>query len=186
MKKLLCLLMALVLVLGLTACGGGKSDQPAKTDTPVNTDQPAKTDAPAKTDEPAVQDDSWFFRAGATKVFIDANMADVKAALGEPNSYFEAESCAFEGLDKTFTYTGYVITTRPDDDQDFISSILLVDDSVSTPEGLYIGSTEADVERIYGEQDAPPTGLYAYTKGNACLQMIVKEGKVISIEYLVA
>ena len=35
---------------------------------------------------------------------VNQDMTEVLAAEGEPLSYFEAESCAFNGLDKTYTY----------------------------------------------------------------------------------
>ena len=41
MKKFAALLLAMIMVLSLVACGGGKTETPAKTD------EPAKTDAPA-------------------------------------------------------------------------------------------------------------------------------------------
>ena len=44
MKKILALLMAVVMVLGLTACGGSKTEAPAKTETPAKTEAPAKTE----------------------------------------------------------------------------------------------------------------------------------------------
>ena len=49
MKKILALLMAVVMVLGLTACGGSKTEAPAKTET--KTEAPAKTET--KTEAPA-------------------------------------------------------------------------------------------------------------------------------------
>ena len=49
MKKVLALLLALVMTLALSACGGGGNDTPAPADnTPANnTDAPANNDAPA-------------------------------------------------------------------------------------------------------------------------------------------
>ena len=63
-------------------------------------------------------------------VAIDADMAQLLQELGDPQSYFEAASCAFEGLDKTYTYSGFTITTRPED-ADLVTSILLTDDSTA-------------------------------------------------------
>lgn len=47
MKKLIALLLALVMVIGLAACGS----EPAKTEEPAKTDEPAKADTPAPAEE---------------------------------------------------------------------------------------------------------------------------------------
>ena len=180
-KKLICLLLALGLTASLAACGG---DSEKETPTSTGSDPAPQTTQPAETGSVG-QNEDWAFQAGGIEIRVDDDMADVLTALGEPQSYFEAESCAFEGLDKTYTYSGYVITTRPDGDKDYVSSIRLTDDSVATPEGLYIGSSVADVTATYGAQDSA-TGLYVYVVGNTSLQIITENDAVISIEYLAA
>ncbi|MBE6539225.1 MAG: hypothetical protein E7674_00605 [Ruminococcaceae bacterium] len=119
-------------------------------------------------------------------VKLDMNMKEVLEALGEPLSYFEAASCAFDGLDKTYTYAGFQILTRPDGDKDYINSIILTDDSVTTPEGVYIGVTEADVTAEYGTPAQKTDTLLSYTDGGTALNFILKNGTVISIEYIPA
>lgn len=174
-RNLLCGLLALAMALSLAACGS--SDQPAASGSPSN--QPAQSQQPAGVSE-------YVFQTGSTTLSIDQDMAEVLSALGEAKQYFEAASCAFEGLDKTYTYSGFSITTRPDGDKDFVNSIILTDDSVTTPEGLYIGSTADDVTAAYGEcPDATDTFL-SYTKGNTALNFVLEDGKVVSIEYLAA
>ena len=119
------------------------------------------------------------------EVKIDQDMTEVLAALGEPLSYFEAASCAFEGLDKTYTYAGFTIMTRPDGDKDYINAIFLTDDSLTTAKGIYIGSTADEVTAAYGEASKTDT-LISYTDGNTTLNFVLKDSKVISIEYVPA
>ncbi len=52
MKKFLALLLAMMMVLSLAACGG-KDDQPAKNDTPAQSDKPAQSDPDKEPAEPA-------------------------------------------------------------------------------------------------------------------------------------
>ena len=54
-KKFLALLLAMVMTLGLVACGGGSNDTPANNDTPAQTDTttPPADDTAAPADEPA-------------------------------------------------------------------------------------------------------------------------------------
>ncbi|MBQ7779454.1 MAG: hypothetical protein IJ404_03070 [Clostridia bacterium] len=135
------------------------------------------------------KDSKYFFKVANKDnyaVKIDADMADVLKALGEPLQYFEAASCAFDGLDKTYTYAGYVILTRPDGKKDYVNSIQLTDDSVQTPEGAYVGMTPDAVKGIYGKPTEETETLLSYTDGNTTLNFILKDAKVISIEYLPA
>ena len=176
-KKLLPLLLALGLTAALAACSntpGGTAQTPVPTET-----QPVETSA-------APESDAYVFQSGSTSIAINDNMADVLSALGESQSYFEAASCAFDGLDKTYTYSGFIITTRPDGEEDFVNSILLTDDSVTTPEGAYIGSTLEEVTAAYGEAAPSESGVLTYTKGDTSLNIILQDGVVASIEYLPA
>lgn len=175
-KNLLVLFLALVMLLALTACGGAGDqveEKPQQPEASQDNEQPNATE----------EDGTYVFVSGDAVVGVNADMADVLAALGEPVSYFEAESCAFHGLDKTYTYGGFIITTRPDGEKDFVNSILLTDDSVTTKEGVYIGSAKADVIAAYGETEDMGV-LLAYTKGDCTLNFIMENDKVSSIEYL--
>jgi len=186
-RNLSCTLLALCAALALTACGGGQT-------------QPAQSQPQSAGSSPSVQtggsaspaaSGSFVFLVSKEgteiEVAINEDMADVLAALGEAQSYFEAASCAFNGLDKTYTYAGFSITTRPDGEKDYVNSILLTDDSVTTAEGVYIGCTAEEVAAAYGESEATASDtVLAYTKGDAALNFVLQDGKVISIEYLPA
>lgn len=179
-RRTLCMLMALCLVGALTSCGGEK-EAPGGQVQSGQSSQVQTGSAEAGSDRYVFQVSS----ADGYTVAINDDMADVLTALGEPQSYFEAASCAFEGLDKTYTYAGFSITTRPEGEKDFVNSILLTDDSVTTPEGIYIGSSAEDVTAAYGEGGGMETVL-SYTKGDTAMNFILENGKVISIEYLPA
>ncbi len=191
MKRKLCTIFLIAaLVLSLAACGGGGgSSQPG-----AASSQPDRSQSSASQSDSAVSTSSssqgngserFEFLSGTTAISIDQDMADVLAALGEAQSYFEAASCAFDGLDKTYTYPGFVITTRPEETGDFVNSILLTDDSVTTAEGIYIGSTKDDVIAAYGESSGTE-GVMNYTRGNTTLNIILKDDVVASIEYIPA
>ena len=191
MKKLFAILLALVMVFALCACGGdepaGESGTPAPVQSGEPAGQPSETPGSQPGTEPApgpATSDAYVFLTGkGNSVSVNQDMAEVLAAEGEPLSYFEAESCAFNGLDKTYTYAGFVISTRPEGEKDFVNSILLTDDSVTTPEGAYIGCPKADVIAAYGEGDEVGLSL-SYAKGDCTLNFIFDGDTVISIEYL--
>lgn len=176
-QNILNTLMALVLAAMLAACStSGPEESPSEpANTPPDSSQTVQTG-----------DSGYVFTApNGYSVAVNDDMALVLEGLGEPVSYFEAASCAFEGLDKTYTYSGFTITTRPEG-ADLVTSIFLTDDSTTTPEGIYIGSPAGDVTAVYGEPAQQTDTLVSYTRDGVILNFILCDGAVISIEYLQA
>lgn len=170
MKKTLIFILTIAVCLCLVSCKDGS-------DTTNNTDN--KTDG---TNE--VQVEKYFFELGGVKFSPNDNTADFISKLGEPNDYFESESCAFQGLDKVYTYAGVVIRTYPKDNADYVLNIELKDDSVSTPEGAFIGDSVDTVKQIYGTpDDETPTALI-YKKGTTLLYFIFADDTVTAITYM--
>lgn len=180
MKKLIALLLALVLAFALCACGGDEPSGESQSHTPVQSGEPSGEPVT----QPSAGPESYVFLTGkGNTISVNQDMAEVLAAEGDALSYFEAESCAFNGLDKTYTYAGFIISTRPEGEQDFVNSILLTDDSVTTSEGIYIGSSKDAVIAAYGEGNEVGA-LLSYTKGDCTLNFIFDGDTVLSIEYL--
>lgn len=103
--------------------------------------------------------------------------------LGEPTKYTESASCAFEGLDKSYYYGSFYLETYPQGDKDFVYGWWFADDTVTTPEGIYIGSSQTDVEKAYGAENFNGTNSFTVKKGNGTLTVILEEGSVTSIQY---
>ena len=176
-QRIMFTLLSFAVLISLAACGGNPAESASNSG-----NDPAGS---VGLSDPAGKD-AFTFITNGTEITVDENMADVLAAIGDPQSYFEAESCAFNGLDKTYTYSGFVITTYPEGDQDFINSIRLTDDSAATREGAYIGCTVGQVRTIYGDPEGDLIGALSYTKGDTVLNFILEDDAVISIEYLPA
>lgn len=179
-RKTLCILLALGMAAALSACGSQAQNEERSSSQPSQA-----VSAPDSSEAAQTRYDGYVFAAPNGRVVaIDEDMAQVLDDIGSPQSYFEAPSCAFEGLDKTYTYSGFIIITRPES-VDLVTSITLTDDSVATPEGIYIGCPAADVIAAYGAAAETET-LLSYQKGNTTLNFILADGAVISIEYLQA
>ncbi len=159
MKKLM---IIFILVLSIVACSSDGS----------------KADADNKQ-----LSDNYVFDYNGTVIAIDDEAKGIIEQLGEPMEYFEAPSCAYQGMDKTYYYNGFEITTYTDEDIDYIANIVLVDDTVTTREGIYIGSSLDDIINAYGRNFEESTGLYAYIKDGVKLQFIIKDDVVESIMY---
>ena len=126
----------------------------------------------------------YFFEYDNVRIYMNTDVVPVVAELGQESEYFEAESCAFKGLDKFYFYPGIEISTYPMDGKDYISAVDLQDDTVSTPEGIYLGSTVEEMIATYGEDYKESMGSYTYTKDDSNLQFITMNGEVIGITYL--
>ncbi len=185
MKKILAVTMAAALLL-LAGCGdsekvisgdvvnvstGGQQETTGETESVQPPEQQAQTAAKG-----------YVFMTGGITVEMDGDMNPILAALGEPVSYFEAASCAFEGLDKTYTYNGFEIDTYPAQDKDLISAVILKDDSVTTAEGICIGDSLEKVQGAYGEGEQE-NGMVVYEKDGMKLCFILQEDSIVSIEY---
>ena len=110
----------------------------------------------------------------------------VIAALGEGYEYHESASCAFEGLDKVYTYADIEIYTYPKGDEDYVLSVALRSDAVTTDKGLTIGSSCDEVLDAYGEGEikgSAADGEIGYEAGNTYLKFLTRGGDVYYVEY---
>ncbi len=170
MKKLFALVLALMMVCSLAACGGETA--------PETTTPPAANAAPVTPDA-----SSWKYTVQGVDILMHAEAAPVLEALGEPVSYTEEASCAFTGLDKTYFFGGFYLQTYPLGEDDYIYSAWLVDDSSTTPEGIYIGATQAEVEAAYGTDGFNGENAYVMAGTTSILTIILTDGVVSSIQY---
>lgn len=122
MKKIIVMLLAFVLLLGLCACG---KETPASTEPEIKAEpkveatvaaeEPAApteapTEAPAETEAPAAD------KKALAEGCIDQNVSELYALIGEPESSDYAPSCLVDGEDGTLYYDGFVVyTTREGD-----------------------------------------------------------------------
>ncbi len=187
MKKKLCvLLLAAAMTLSVTACGGDEVKEISKNDS-VQQDAGESDEDKEGTGEDDAALTGYVFEAqgvsGTVSFTTDLKMADVLEKLGDPVSYYEAASCAFQGLDKIYTYQHFEVNTYPSGEDDIISSIVLKDDLIETPEGLSIGQTKTDMENIYGTDYETKGNMCVYTKDGMHLSVLLDGDAVISIEY---
>lgn len=118
-----------------------------------------------------------------TEVAVNGEMEPLAEKLGEPTDYFESESCAFQGLDKVYTYGSVIIRTYPKDGKDYVLSVELKDDAVTTREGVYIGQSRDDVTAAYGEPGQETGSALKYIDGDCTLTFILTDGAVTDITY---
>lgn len=124
---------------------------------------------------------SFFYQQ--TEIRMHEKAAPILEKLGEPVSYTEQTSCAFDGMDKTYCYGSFYISTYPDKDEDRIQSVWLVDDTAATKEGIRIGDTREKVEAAYGTKWESGRGQMILHGSNGKLSILLTGDVVTSIQY---
>ncbi len=131
--------------------------------------------------EHSVNDEGYCFEVNGAKVRVNADLNEVLAKLPQDYVYFEAPSCAGIGMTKTYTFNNgsYVISTVPLGTKDLVSNIVLFNDSVTTPEGIFVGSKVDDVKKAYGTPTSDIDGILTFEKNDTML-VINTDGDIVS------
>lgn len=174
MKKLICILLSLMLLLSIAACGGAETPPAAGNDTPTPSDS-------TPVEEQKKPEEAFFLISEGVKL-IPGKPFD-PSVLPEANDMFEVPSCAIEGTDNVYSYDAFELTAYNDGTGEVIYSIYLLDPNVITEEGLYLGDDRATVESLYGTDYVETDGELVYTKGETELRIILEEDLAASIEY---
>lgn len=184
MKKII----PMLLLAGLLISGCGSSEKVIERDATGKSEistQKEKNDATEAVNgsvNESVQK-GYLFQYKDVTISVDANMSPILDKLGEPASYFEAASCAFEGLDKIYTYNDFEIDTYPQGEEDFVSAVILKNDVVTTAEGIYIGCTKDEVTEAYGTDFTEEGSMLTYEKDGMKLCFLFENNSVSSIQY---
>ncbi|MGN0435742.1 MAG: hypothetical protein ACI4D8_03830 [Wujia sp.] len=180
-KKILTILAAAMLTASLTACGGDDTKVVDKDNTTTSQQNDNPGGDSSDTDNTNLS--GYLFTVDGVTIGMDMEAVNLKELLGEPKNYFEAQSCAFNGLDKMYTYDHFEIDTYFDDKTDRVRTIVFLDDMVKTPEGVYIGMTKADMENAYGTDYTVDGSSCIYTKDGMTLVFILNGDTISSIQY---
>lgn len=177
-------MFVIAMALVLTGCGNKEKEENNGADTtPTTVEQQDNQASGNKDTNKATEPKGYVFEYNGVKIGMDMEAAPIIKALGEPTSYFEAASCAFEGLDKTYGYGSFEIDTYEQDGKDYISCVFFCDDLIETPEGVALYETKADMIAAYGEGYKEELGMLVYEKEGMKLKFILKEDEITSIEY---
>lgn len=143
MKKLLLIFVLAALV--FTGCGKSSSSD-------------------SKGTEEATQNDSTKckYTVDGTDIVPGTDFAEAYKALGEPDDYYEAASCYFDGMDKTYYYADFDIITYPKGDKDYVQDICIRTENGETEKGIKVGSTFEEVKEIYGDDYQNTGSMYRY------------------------
>lgn len=160
-KSLAIVLAALLLIASLVACGG---------DTPEITHETQRVE-------------EWGLNVNGKELYVGMNMPK---DLGEPTSYFEAASCAIQGLDKDYTYGSILVKTEDDGKTERIVGLTILDDGAATTMGATIGSTRDEVVGVHGTPKSESDTALTYAAGEGVVaKFLLRDGVVTSITYTI-
>lgn len=184
MNKKLLLIVLIIMSFAITSCS--ETSEPIEENNIETSNNMNEEESAAEVSQEDNEENTSVFKFSYHDIDIplDVEAEPILTELGESIDYFEAKSCAFPGLDKMYTYPGIEIRTYEKDGVDHIISIILLDDTVATQDGIRLFSTLESVESTYGEADKIENGLYTYIKDDTSLNFLIKDDEVISIEYL--
>lgn len=127
--------------------------------------------------------EAYIFSDNGKEIALGEIFSKESLGIGNEESYSEIASCAFEGLDKTYTYANYEITTYPDGDKDRIYTIYFLNTEAKTAEGVSVSDSLEKMIQVYGDNYEIQGNQYTYTKGKTQLQFIVENDVITSIQY---
>ncbi len=176
MKRTVALISALLCLVIFASCGGA----------PVVVIAPGTTEAGSDTaDIFAFEYNGVVFHVGDLMDAKGNNSNTVRSKIGEPVEYNESNSCAYQGLNKVYTYNGFTVYSYPDGDNDYVQQIVVSDDSVSTPAGIRIGSSVAELAAAYGDENVSEDKTYSFDSpdGRTMISFKVSDGVIKYIQY---
>lgn len=170
-KRLVMTAMVMVMSVGLLACGENDGN------IAVNQENQSQNHQS--------EEKGYVFESAGTAIEIDTKVDTYTSKLGEPKGgYYEAKSCAFDGLDKFWYYDGFTIQAYQKDGEDLVYMVSLTDDTVKTKEGVKIGDTKDKMISVYGSGYKVNGTMYFYEAGNMMLEFTVKDDTILSIVYM--
>lgn len=169
-----------------------EENQPASTQSQVQETEPPyvapdTTEAPYVEPEPTdppvqggtfTSSDAYFSYNGVT-ISIGADINNIVAAIGNPSSKTEANSCYGEGKDIAYHYGDlFTINTIPSNGVNIVNTVSVN----STPKGVSVGQSESAIVNAYGNSGKVSDYLYSFSNGGT-LNFYLSGGTITAIEY---
>lgn len=166
MLSVLSVICCIAMVLCLAACDGDKEENKGGNKTG------------------GTNDSIFYITYNNVKISLGADAASIIEALGEPKSRQEVGDCGGLGAQIRYVYADINVYTLVSDGKEKIDGISILNDLVSTPKGVCLGSTQSDVKNAYGDPDEITDDAVIYIEGNYNLKITFANNVVSAIDYL--
>ena len=129
-------------------------------------------------------DEHYYFTVNGVEIVPGVRAEDVLGYLGEHRSMQSTPSCAFDGEERIYSYSGFDVYTEWENGKEVISRIVLTSDAASTERGVRVGDSVDDVVAAYGRNYDKKGENIEYDGERCDLRFIIRDGVVTSIKYL--
>lgn len=130
------------------------------------------------------QNDNYRFKLANQEITMGQEAKAIIAKLGTPKDQYSSPSCAFVGEDTVYDYGNYQITTFVSEGVEKFTGVYLIDKTISTKEGVRIGSSFDEMIAAYGDKYVESYGSYTYSLGATDLSFVIADKVITSISYL--
>jgi len=138
-----------------------------------------------KADQVSEQESKGYeFVWGTVRIAINQKADDILKSLGDAESIFEQDSCAYQGKDRIYSYGSFELSTYPVGKEEHVSSVYFLDKNAQTEEGIKIGSSYTEMIKAYGKDYQVENEVYRYQKDGMELVFYMTGKTVDGIEYL--
>ena len=184
-RKIAAVALSAVMVISACAACSSNTKESGNDDVEVISTGANGTQQSGNIREAQADDEGYFVMINDVKIRPNADLNLVLSKLPSDYIYFEAPSCAGIGMAKNYTFNNgsYVISTIPLGEKDLVSNIVFFNDSISTPEGIFIGSSVEDVKKAYGEPTSDIDNTFTYELNDTMLVIVTDGTTVTSIVY---
>jgi uncharacterized protein YxeA len=126
----------------------------------------------------------YVFKIDGFDIVMGQPADDFLSKTKTPLNQYSAPSCAFDGDDTVYDFGNYQITTYLSNGKEIFTGVYLFDGSLSTKEGIKIGSTLSEMLSAYGDDYNENYGAYTFSTGLTDLSFVVIDDVITSISYL--
>lgn len=145
----------------------------------------AKEEADRPSDKPKQQkqETEYVYLYEEQKIAMGDDVEAAVEILGEEFEYFEAPSCAVDGVDMFYYYRNVTLVANEIDGRKIVTGLWLLNDAVETAEGIRINSDYEEVLATYGSEYERKGDIMIYSGKNVELSIGITERKVSTLEY---
>lgn len=118
------------------------------------------------------------------KIELNKSAEEVLEKLGTPKYEDNLGDCGGIGVQMKYTYDDITINTLKEKNGEKIHKISFVNDLISTPKNISIGSAEQDVRDAYGKPSSFDNGRMIFKSGDLTIEFLINDGEVASINYI--
>jgi len=126
---------------------------------------------------------TFSFEYNGKTVNIGEDWSLVNKKLGDYESMFVSESCAYQGTDRFYYYKDFEIMTSEIDGKEILTNIYIGKENVKAVNGICLGMGLSEVAKNMGPADKSTEKALIYYGNNVNVQISLQNDKVIGVEY---